>query len=95
MWCVACIITPQTAHDERDVTLMILVQEEFKKGRGVYGEMRVWKALRKKGIHTSRRRVARLMAQAGLVCITRKPYKVTTDSKHDKPIAKNKLKPSL
>ena len=32
------------------------------------------------------------MAQAGLVCITRKPYKATTDSKHDKPIAKNKLK---
>ncbi len=26
------------------------------------------------------------------VCITRKPYKATTDSKHDKPIAKNKLK---
>jgi len=84
--------TPQTAHDERDAALMILVQEEFKTGRGVYGEMRVWQALRKKGIHTSRKRVGRLMAQAGLVCITRKPYKATTDSKHDKPIAKNKLK---
>ena len=32
------------------------------------------------------------MRERGLVCITKKHYKVTTDSKHDKPIAKNKLK---
>ena len=83
--------TPKTVHDQRDADLTILVEEEFKKGRSVYGEMRVWKRLQQKGIKTSRRRVGRLMAEAGLVCITRKPYKATTDSKHDKPIAKNKL----
>lgn len=84
--------TPQTAHNQRDKELSALVQEEFKNGRGVYGEVRVLKKLQQKGIKTSRRRVGRLMAEAGLVCITKKPYQVTTDSKHDKPIAKNKLK---
>ena len=84
--------TPQTAHDQRDKELGVLVEIEFKKGRGVYGEVRVLKKLQQQGIKTSRRRVGRLMAERGLVCITKKPYKVTTDSKHDKPIAKNKLK---
>lgn len=80
--------TPHTVNDEIDVALMILVQEEFKKGRSVYGEMRVWKTLRKKGINTSRRRVRRLMAEASLICITRKPYKATADSKHDSRLLK-------
>ena len=84
--------TPQTAHEQRDKELGELVEIEFKKGRGVYGEVRVLKKLQQQGIKTSRRRVGRLMAERGLVCITKKPYKVTTDSKHDKPIAKNKLK---
>lgn len=87
-WCS----TPKTAHDQRDRELGELVEIEFKKGRGVYGEVRVLKKLQQQGIKTSRRRVGRLMAERGLVCITKKPYKVTTDSKHDKPIAKNKLK---
>ena len=82
----------ETAHDRRDKELSALVKTEFEKGRGVYGEVRVLKKLQQQGIKTSRRRVGRLMAEAGLVCITKKPYKATTDSKHDKPIAKNKLK---
>ena len=84
--------TPQTAHDQRDKELGELVEIEFKRGRGVYGEVRVLKKLQQQAIKTSRRRVGRLMRERGLVCITKKPYKVTTDSKHDKPIAKNKLK---
>ncbi len=84
--------TPQTAHDQRDKELGELVEIEFKKGRGVYGEVRVLKKLQQQGIKTSRRRVGRLMRERGLVYITKKPYKVTTDSKHDKPTAQNKLK---
>ncbi len=39
----------------------------------------------------SRRRIGRLMVQAGLWCQTKKKFKVTTDSKHNKPIAPNLL----
>lgn len=49
------------------------------------------KLCKKRGIHTARRRISRLMVQAGLVCITRKSYKATNNSKHDKLIAKNTL----
>ncbi len=39
----------------------------------------------------SRRRIGRLMNQAGLWCKTKKKFKVTTDSKHNKAIAPNLL----
>ncbi len=39
----------------------------------------------------SRRRIGRLMNQAGLACKTKKKFKATTDSKHNKPIAPNLL----
>ena len=39
----------------------------------------------------SRRRIGRLMSQAGLSCKTKKKFKATTDSKHNKPIAPNLL----
>ena len=46
----------------------------------------------KPGRIVSRRRIGRLMKQTGLVCKTKKKFKVTTDSKHNKPIAPNLLK---
>jgi len=41
--------------------------------------------------YVSRRRIGQLMAQEELVCITRKKFKATTNSKHDKPVAANIL----
>ncbi len=40
----------------------------------------------------SRRRIARLMRQAGLWCQTKKKFKATTDSKHNQAIAPKLLK---
>ena len=37
------------------------------------------------------RHIGRLMVQAGLWCKTKKKFKMTTDSKHNKPIAPNLL----
>ncbi|MBD9358736.1 IS3 family transposase [Methylomonas sp. EbA] len=37
------------------------------------------------------RRIGRLMRDAGLMCKTKRRFKVTTDSKHDLPIAPNHL----
>ncbi len=39
----------------------------------------------------SRRRIIRLMKKAGLYCKTRKKFRATTDSSHNKPIADNLL----
>ena len=47
--------------------------------------------MRKAGIICSENRVAMLMRLNGLVAVQRRPFKVTTDSKHNFPIASNLL----
>jgi transposase InsO family protein len=59
--------------------------------RNVYGTRRIAKILAKNEIVISRKRIGRLRASAGLYCKTKRKFKVTTDSKHNKPIAPNLL----
>ena len=57
-----------------------------------YGTPRVEQALRRDGVRTSRRRVARLRRELGLKAKAAKKYKATTDSNHARPVAPNRLK---
>lgn len=60
--------------------------------RGTYGSPRVTVELRAQGASVGRHRVARLMRQAGLRGRQKRRYRVvTTDSRHDHPIAPNRL----
>lgn len=59
--------------------------------RCVYGTPRIERALRRQGIGTSRKRIARLRHELGLQVKTRRRYKVTTQSKHAHPVAPNHL----
>jgi transposase InsO family protein len=60
--------------------------------RETYGAPRVQMQLRAQGQRHGRNRVGRLMRQAGLCGRQKKRYRVvTTDSKHDQPIAPNRL----
>ena len=62
------------------------------KSRETYGSPRIAEALRKQGCHHGRNRIARLMRIEGLFGRQKGPYRVqTTDSKHDQPIAPNRL----
>nr|WP_198264902.1 IS3 family transposase [sulfur-oxidizing endosymbiont of Gigantopelta aegis] len=47
--------------------------------------------LAEKGVHISRRRIGRLMKKAGLFCKTKRRFKATTNSKHNKRISPNLL----
>lgn len=64
---------------------MTLINELFTQSRQTYGTRRLKRTV-------SRRRIGRLLKKAGLSCKTRRKFKITTDSKHDKPIAPNLLK---
>ena len=55
------------------------------------GTPRVERALRRSGTRTSRKRVARLRRELGLRTRYSRRYRVTTDSKHAKPLAPNRL----
>jgi putative transposase len=59
--------------------------------RKTYGSPRVFKALRALGFTVSKTRVERLMKEFGIRSKTKKKFRVTTDSKHDHPVAKNIL----
>ncbi|WP_419620930.1 IS3 family transposase, partial [Thiolapillus sp.] len=61
----------------------------FQEGRGTYGTRRLKRKLKEVGYTVSRRRISRLMKRAGLVCKTKRKFRVTTDSKHKQPIAPN------
>jgi len=67
------------------------IKEVFVSNRNVYGARRIVKILAKNDILISRKRIGRLMASAGLVCKTKRKFKVTTDSKHNNTISPNLL----
>ena len=48
-------------------------------------------ALQAKGVKVSHERVRRSLRRQGLQCVYRRPYRVTTDSVHKKPVAPNLL----
>lgn len=61
------------------------------KNRRVYGTRRIREEFIEQGEMVSRNRIGRLMKQQNLACKTKRKFKVTTDSKHNHPVAPNLL----
>ncbi|RYE19372.1 MAG: IS3 family transposase, partial [Sphingobacteriaceae bacterium] len=59
--------------------------------KGTYGSPRIARELNSQGIKVSRPRVARLMKKAKIRSITKRKFRVTTDSEHKYAIMKNRL----
>jgi transposase InsO family protein len=74
---------------QRDKELKTVITAAFIQNRAVYGTRRLKAVLAKQGDSASRRRIGRIMQEAGLVCKTKRRFKATTNSKHDLPIAPN------
>ena len=75
----------------QDAELLDKIRRIFAQFRGRYGAPRIQNELAKNDIHVSRKRVARLMREAGLRAKGKRKYKATTDSNHSLPIAPNLL----
>jgi len=82
---------PLSAHKIEDDQLRPQIKAAFKKGRKNYGARRIKDELQKQRTSVSRRRIGRLMHEEDLKVQTKRKFKVTTDSNHDKPIAPNLL----
>jgi transposase InsO family protein len=80
---------PRAQENER---LVQEIQDIHQRSRQTYGSPRIVMELRKKGKRHGRNRVARLVQQEGLCGRQKGRFRVlTTDSKHDQPIAPNRL----
>ena len=86
-----CLKSPKTKREEENDQLSERLINLFNKGRGNYGTRRLKKEFALLGLNVSRRRIGRLMEQAGLACKTKRRFKATTDSRHSKSIAPNVL----
>lgn len=82
---------PVTKRDARRAPLAAKVRKVFKASRGTYGSPRVHQELRAEGVLVTRKTVASIMQEEGLVARTKKRFHATTDSRHDDPIAPNLL----
>src|SRR5690606_35766528 len=78
-----------TAEEQR---LRVEIRSIHRRSRRSYGSPRVHRALRKRGIPCSRKRVERLMREEGLRAKKRRRFQRTTDSNHSRPVAPNLLK---
>lgn len=67
------------------------IRASYRASRGSYGAPRILDDLRERGYRTSRKRVQRLMRQAGLRAASPRRYVRTTDSEHRLPVAENVL----
>ncbi len=69
---------PPSKRDQKDAMLTKRISQIHENSRGTYGSPRVHAALQTEGIHVGKKRVARLMKEAGLRGISRRKRPSTT-----------------
>ena len=74
--------------DAQMLALIHSIHQEFK---GAYGSPRMARELRLRGFPAGKERVERLMQENGIKAKHKRRFKVTTDSKHNLPVAPNLL----
>ena len=79
------------ARSRSDQQLAVEIATVHARSRRTYGSPRVRVTLRAKGFCVSKKRVERLMREGGVRAKRKRPFRTTTDSRHDSPIAPNRL----
>jgi len=80
-----------TPQEIRNAELVEKIRQVHTASRGTYGSPRVHAQLVRDGMEVCVERVAQLMRQAGIQGRVRRRFKVTTNSKHSRPVAPNLL----
>lgn len=75
-----------------DEALLAHIRAVHAETRGAYGWPRIWRELGKRGVRVGKQRVQRLMQQHDIRARAKRRFRVvTTDSRHDLPVAPNLL----
>jgi transposase InsO family protein len=73
-----------------DEALLVHISAVYAENRGAYGWPRIWRELVRRGVRVGKQRVQRLMQKHGIHARGKRKFRViTTDSKHNLPIAPN------
>ncbi len=75
--------------EKAEQELEIQVRKVFVKSRGTYGCRRIHEQLKRQGVVASEYRIAKIKQKKGIYARGRAKYKVTTDSRHNLPVAPN------
>jgi putative transposase len=81
----------KSVQSKSDDDLLGEIQNAYAAGRGTYGYRRVYQHLLRNKIICSLGKVRRLMHQNGIFRKSKRKFKITTDSKHNLPVAPNLL----
>lgn len=84
-------IQPRSSQRIADAALLVHIRVIHAEVKAEYGWPRMWKELQARGIRVGKKRVQRLMQRHGIQARGKKKFVVTTDSRHDLPIADNLL----
>src|SRR3954468_138485 len=80
---------PESRRTAEDQALIEKIQAVHSGSRQTYGSPRVHASLKAEGYRIGRKRVARLMRENDIRARTKRKFRVTTDSRHDHPVAPN------
>ena len=82
----------QSIREGKELALLRVIEDVHKGSRGTYGSPRVFKVLKGLGHKINKSKVERTMKKNGIRAKTKRKFRVTTDSKHNLPVAPNLLK---
>lgn len=82
---------PLCEREKVDAVLTAKIRAVHTGRRRAYGSPRVHQELRAQGARVGKKRIARLMRAANIRATAPRRYRVTTQSDHDNPVAKNEL----
>ena len=82
---------PESKSSIENKKLLKVIKEIHENSKKRYGSPKIYKALLKKGIKCGRNRLIRIMRENNIKSITKKKFKITTNSKHNNPVYNNIL----
>lgn len=80
---------PKSKLWKENVYLSERIRSIYTHSKQRYGSPRITAELREEGFSCSKNRVARLMRKQGITARTKRRFRVTTNSKHNLPVARN------
>lgn len=81
----------RSAKEGKELSLVRKIEEIHQGSRGSYGSPRILRVLKGLGESCNKTKVERLMKKNGIRAKTKRKFRVTTDSKHNLPVAPNLL----